>query len=176
MKLGYDYIVIETDQLVSFLKDAKYNHLTMIHLKQIDHHIYSFYTPIYQRYILNKMHLSIVKSVGILHYLCIIFDMPHILFTLSFVISLMIYPHYIYHYQIEGTNPTLNKQIKIYLEKNIPYFHHSLTYSQLNKLYDQIKDTFSKEIDYLNIYQNGGIVHVKYTNAVNNKKQTLDYH
>ena len=176
MKLGYDYVVIETNELVSFLKNVKSYHLTILHLKQIDHQTYSFYTPIYQRYILKKLHLSITESIGILHYICLILNMPHILFTLSFVISLIIYPRYIYHYQIEGTNPALNQQLQVYLQKHVPYFHEQLSYQELNQLYDHIKDTFCKKIDYLNIYQNGGVVHLKYTNAINNKKQTLDYH
>ena len=176
MKLGYDYIIIETNDLVSFLKEVKSYHLIIFHLQQIDHQTYSFYTPIYQRYILKKLHLSITRSVGILHYLCLIFNMPHILFTLAFVLSLMMYPRYIYRYQIEGTNPAINHQLELYLQRHVPYFHPSLTYKELNQLYDQIQDTFYKKIDYLNIYQNGSVVHVKYTNAVNNKTQTLDYH
>lgn len=175
MKLGYDYIVIETNQLVSFLKEVKFNHLTIINLKQIDQDIYSFYTPIYQRYILKKLNLKITKSIGILHYLLLVLRLPHLFFTIAFVTCLIIYPRFIYSYKIEGTNPEINKQMESYLKTNVPYFHTSLTYEELNKLYDHIKDKFSNQIDYLNIYQNGGIVHLKYTNAVNNKKQTLDY-
>lgn len=175
MKLGYDYIVIETNQLVSFLKEVKTNHLSIINLKQIDQDIYSFYTPIYQRYIIKKLNLKITKSIGILHYLLLVLRLPHIFFTIAFVASLIIYPCFIYNYKIAGTNTKVNKELKIYLEKNIPYLHTSLTYEELNQLYDHIKDKFSKEIDYLNIYQNGGIIHIEYTNAVNNKKQTLDY-
>ena len=175
MKLGYDYIVVETNQLVSFLKEVKSYHLTIINLKQIDQDIYSFYTPIYQRYIIKKLNLEITKSIGILHYLLLVFRLPHLFFTITFVISLMIYPKFIYDYQIDGTNPKVNKQLTTYLKTNVPYFHSSLTYEQLNKLYDHIKDQFSNEIDYLNIYQNGGVVHLEYTNAISNQKQTLDY-
>lgn len=175
MKLGYDYIVIETNHIVSFLKEVKDNHLTIINLKQIDQNIYSFYTPIYQRYIIKKLHLKITKSIGILHYLLSVLRLPHLFFTITFVISLIIYPYFIYDYKVEGTNPKVNKQLVTYLKTNVPYFHTSLTYEQLNKLYDDIKDKFSNQIDYLNIYQNGGILHLEYTNAVNNKKQTLDY-
>lgn len=176
MTLGYDYIVIETDQLVSFLKEVKNQHLIIMNLKQIDQNIYSFYTPIYQRYIIKKLNLKITKSIGILHYLLVIMHLPHILFTITFIIGLMTYPRFIYDYQIEGTLPQVNKQLEIYLKDNVPYLHPSLTYQELNQLYDNIKDQFSKQIDYLNIYQNGGVLHLEYTNAVNNQKQTLSYY
>lgn len=176
MKLGYDYIVIETNEPVSFLKEVKSYHLTIINLKQIDQNIYSFYTPIYQRYIIKKLNLKITKSIGILHYLLLVLRLPHLFFTLAFIVSLMVLPKFIYGYQIDGTNPQVNQQLMTYLKINVPYFHTSLTYEQLNKLYDQIKDQFLDKIDYLNIYQNGGIIHLEYTNAVINQKQTLDYH
>lgn len=36
MNLGYDYIVIETNDIVSFLKETKKHQLTLFHLHQLD--------------------------------------------------------------------------------------------------------------------------------------------
>ena len=74
MNLGYDYIVIETNDIVSFLKETKKHQLTLFHLHQLDALRYSFYVPIYQRYITSSMHLPIQKSIGLLHYLFLIFN------------------------------------------------------------------------------------------------------
>ena len=43
MNLGYDYIVIETNDIVSFLKETKKHQLTLFHLHQLDALRYSFY-------------------------------------------------------------------------------------------------------------------------------------
>ena len=83
MNLGYDYIVIETNDIVSFLKETKKHQLTLFHLHQLDALRYSFYVPIYQRYITSSMHLPIQKSIGLLHYLFLIFKFPQIIFTLG---------------------------------------------------------------------------------------------
>ena len=64
MNLGYDYIVIETNDIVSFLKETKKHQLTLFHLHQLDTLRYSFYVPIYQRYITSSMHLPIQKAEG----------------------------------------------------------------------------------------------------------------
>ena len=42
MNLGYDYIVIETNDIVSFLKETKKHQLTLFHLHQLDALRYSF--------------------------------------------------------------------------------------------------------------------------------------
>ncbi len=42
MNLGYDYIVIETNDIVSFLKETKKHQLTLFHLHQLDTLRYSF--------------------------------------------------------------------------------------------------------------------------------------
>lgn len=82
MNLGYDYIVIETNDIVSFLKETKKHQLTLFHLHQLDALRYSFYVPIYQRYITSSMHLPIQKSIGLLHYLFLIFKFPQIILHL----------------------------------------------------------------------------------------------
>lgn len=175
MTLGYDYIVVETDDIILFLRKVRSYHLHIFNLKQIDQFTFSFYTPIYQRFIVRKTGLKITGSVGILHYLLIVFHLPHLFFTVAFLISLLIFPQFVYDQQISGTDPELNMQLESYLQKQIPFLHKALNYEEINQLYDQIKDHFADEIDYLNVYQNGGIIHLEYTNAVSNQQNVPDY-
>lgn len=175
MTLGYDYIVVETDDIILFLKKVKFYHLHIFNLKQIDQSVFSFYTPIYQRYLLKKIGLKITKSVGILHYLFIVFRLPHLFFTAAFLIGLLVFPQFVYDQQISGSNPDLNTELESYLQKQIPFLHKTLNYEEINQLYDDIKERFADKIDYLNIYQNGGIVHLEYTNAVSNQQNVPDY-
>lgn len=95
MNLGYDYIVIETNDIVSFLKETKKHQLTLFHLHHLMHYVI-LYVPIYQRYITSSMHLPIQKSIGLLHYLFLIFKFPTNHFTLCFYKHTFILPHYIY--------------------------------------------------------------------------------
>ena len=154
MNLGYDYIVIETNDIVSFLKETKKHQLTLFHLHQLDALRYSFYVPIYQRYITSSMHLPIQKSIGLLHYLFLIFKFPQIIFTLAFISTLFILPHYIYDYKITGSLSIVNNQ----LQKD-----------------DHLKRKYQSEIDYLNVYQKGSVLHVEYTPASHNQKTVLKY-
>lgn len=91
MNLGYDYIVIETYDILSFLKQAKRHQLTLFHLHQLDEMHYSFYVPIYQRYLTYSMHLPIQKSIGLLHYLLLIFKFPQLIFTIAFYIDFILF-------------------------------------------------------------------------------------
>ena len=50
MNLGYDYIVIETNDIVSFFKRNQKHQLTLFHLHQLDTLRYSFYVPISKIY------------------------------------------------------------------------------------------------------------------------------
>ena len=59
MNLGYDYIVIETNDIVSFLKETKKHQLTLFHLHQLDALHYSFYFSN-----LNSTHLREYRYFG----------------------------------------------------------------------------------------------------------------
>lgn len=175
MNLGYDYILLETDNILAFLKTIKKYQLTLFQLKQIDSTHYSFYVPIYQRHLTYKLHLPIQKSIGIFHYLLCVFHFPQILFTLSFAFTLFFLPHYLYHIEVKGTLPSLNKQLSQELSQEVTFFHPKLSYKQINQLYDRLKQKHKKHLDYLNIYQNGSRLHVEYTPASHNQETILKY-
>ena len=175
MNLGYDYIVIETYDILSFLKQAKRHQLTLFHLHQLDEMHYSFYVPIYQRYLTYSMHLPIQKSIGLLHYLLLIFKFTQLIFTIAFTLTLFILPQYLYGYKIQGTLPAVNQALQKDLTHLIQRVHPRLSYQQINQLYDSLKKKYQKQIDYLNIYQIGSILHVEYTPASHNQKTVLKY-
>ena len=73
MRLGYDLCEVVSEDIVGLLKSFKENHITVFQLTKVDDCTYRFYLPIYQRIMVRKYHLTIIKSVGILYYLILIF-------------------------------------------------------------------------------------------------------
>lgn len=176
MTLGYDEIIVTTDNIVDLLRQLREQSLIIINLRQIDQNTFRFYVPIYLRYITKKCHLTIYRSVGILHYLLLLCQINHLFLTISFAITLMILPQFILDVQIEGYNRQVNQEITDYLQKNhIHRFQKSLDYKDIDKLYEQIKDRYIDKIDYLNIYQNGSVLHIQYTNVVSSYETKEDY-
>lgn len=175
MKWGYDYIEFETDDIIMFLKDARKHHLIILNLKQNNNNVYHFYTPIYQRLTVKRLGLTIKKSVGIFAYILQLFCFKHFVFTFGFALGLLFCCQLIYDVDIKGSNPLINKQLELYFKKNMTVIQPKLSYQEINDLYDDIKDDFVSQIDYLNIYQNGGIIHVKYTGAVVNQTKKVGF-
>lgn len=175
MKWGYDYIEIETDDIILFLKDARKHHLIILNLKQNNNNTYYFYTPIYQRLTVKRLGLTIKKSVGIFAYILQLFHLKHFVFTLGFALGLLFCCQLIYSVDIKGSNPQINKQLELYIQKNMTIIQPKLSYQEINDLYDGIKNEFASQIDYLNIYQNGGIIHVKYTGAIVNQTKKISF-
>lgn len=169
MNQGYDEIIIETTDLLFFLKQVNKYHLQLFNLKQIKPDTYCFYVPVYQRYKTIALKLKINKSVGILHYLLLLFKPKQLFFTLSFIITLMIIPNYLYQTKVKGPIPTINQELKTIIKPNTK----KLSYQQINKLYDKIKHKYP--IDYLNLYMQGSTLHIEYTKAIKNKRTVLKY-
>ena len=67
----------------------------------------------------------------------------------------------------------MNNQLQKDFNKQIQMMHPKLTYPQINKLYDHLKRKYQSEIDYLNVYQKGSVLHVEYTPASHNQKDGL---
>ena len=77
--------------------------------------------------------------------------------------------------KITGSLSIVNNQLQKDLNKQIQMMHPKLTYPQINKLYDHLKRKYQSEIDYLNVYQKGSVLHVEYTPASHNQKTVLKY-
>ena len=136
MRLGYDLCEVVSEDIVGLLKSFKEDHITVFQLTKVDDCTYRFYLPIYQRIMVRKYHLTIIKSVEII-----------------------------------GNNPSTTKLVnQVLAENHIDVGDKKRTYQQLNDIYDDLKDSFKGKIDYLNIYQEGGVLFVKYTNSVGAKK------
>lgn len=172
MKLGYDLYEVVSDDIISLLNAFKKDHLIVFQLTKIDDNTYRFYLPIYQRFLARKYNMQIIKSIGILYYLVILFCKKiNIIGVISFALTLLICSRFIFKVEITGNSPSNTKLVEEVLkENNINAGDLKKSYQELNEIYDDLKASFKGKIDYLNIYQEGGVLFVKYTNSVGAKE------
>lgn len=172
MKLGYDLYEVVSDDIISLLNSFKKEHLIVFQLTKIDDNTYRFYLPIYQRFLARKYNMQIIKSIGILYYLVVLFCKKiNIIGVISFALTLLICSRFIFKVEITGNSPSNTKLVEEVLkENNINAGDLKKSYQELNEIYDDLKASFKGKIDYLNIYQEGGVLFVKYTNSVGAKE------
>lgn len=172
MKLGYDLYEVVSDDIISLLNSFKKDHLIVFQLTKIDDNTYRFYLPIYQRFLARKYNMQIIKSIGTLYYLVVLFCKKiNIIGVISFALTLLICSRFIFKVEITGNSPSNTKLVEEVLkENNINAGDLKKSYQELNEIYDDLKASFKGKIDYLNIYQEGGVLFVKYTNSVGAKE------
>ena len=172
MKLGYDLYEVVSDDIISLLNAFKKDHLIVFQLTKIDDNTYRFYLPIYQRFLARKYNMQIIKGIGILYYLVVLFCKKiNIIGVISFALTLLICSRFIFKVEITGNSPSNTKLVEEVLkENNINAGDLKKSYQELNEIYDDLKASFKGKIDYLNIYQEGGVLFVKYTNSVGAKE------
>lgn len=172
MKLGYDLYEVVSEDIISLLKSFKEDHITVFQLHKVDDCTYRFYLPIYQRIIVRKYHLTLIKSIGILYYLLLLFYRKlSTIGVISFVLTILLCNQFIFRVEIIGNNPNTTKLVNDVLSENhIDIGDRKRTFAQLNDVYDDMKERFKGKIDYLNIYQEGSVLFIKYTNNVSAKK------
>ena len=172
MKLGYDLCEVVSDDIIGLLKLFKDDHLTVFQLTKIDDSTYRFYLPIYQRFLVRKYHLTVIKSVGILYYLILLFYRKlSLVGAISFIVTVLVCNQFIFSVEIIGNNPHTTKLVnQVLIDNHVGTGDKKRSYQQLNDIYDDLKASFKGKIDYLNIYQEGGVLFVKYTNSVGAKK------
>lgn len=172
MKLGHDLYEVVSDDIISLLNSFKKDHLIVFQLTKIDDNTYRFYLPIYQRFLARKYNMQIIKSIGILYYLVVLFCKKiNIIGVISFALTLLICSRFIFKVEITGNSPSNTKLVEEVLkENNINAGDLKKSYQELNEIYDDLKASFKGKIDYLNIYQEGGVLFVKYTNSVGAKE------
>lgn len=176
MKLGYDYYELECYDIVYWLKRFKNNQVTVINLKQVKSDVYRFYIPIYQRHKVKEFPLVFIKSIGLIHYLLIMFKPNNMIVIISSVLIITFLNTRINKIEVVGNNPTFNQTLKQYLNDNdIKVWHSLLDYQQINQLYNKIKDKYLDTVNYLNIYQEGTNFIVEYTPVKKNQTTQLSY-
>ena len=95
----------------------------------------------------------------------------NIIGVISFALTLLICSRFIFKVEITGNSPSNTKLVEEVLkENNINAGDLKKSYQELNEIYDDLKASFKGKIDYLNIYQEGGVLFVKYTNSVGAKE------
>lgn len=177
MKLGYDLYEIECDDIVGMLNQIKQEQIDLYRIKQIEANKYQFYTPIYQRNKIRKYHPTYRKSIGVLYYLLLLVNNKiSLIGCITFAFALFLSSQYILDVRIEGTNKETNKEVlEVLSDFHIDIGDKKRSYQELNEIYDSLKDHFKQDIDYLNIYQSGSVLVIKYTNSVGAKKEELSF-
>ena len=142
MRLGYDLCEVVSEDIVGLLKSFKENHITVFQLTKVDDCTYRFYLPIYQRIMVRKYHLTIIKSVGILYYLILIFYRKlSIVGVVSFAVTVILCNQFIFRVEIIGNNPSTTKLVnQVLAENHIDVGDKKRTYQQLNDIYDDLKE------------------------------------
>ena len=125
MRLGYDLCEVVSEDIVGLLKSFKENHITVFQLTKVDDCTYRFYLPIYQRIMVRKYHLTIIKSVGILYYLILMFYRKlSIVGVVSFAVTVILCNQFIFRVEIIGNNPSTTKLVNQVLAENLVIDFH----------------------------------------------------
>ena len=96
----------------------------------------------------RKYHLTIIKSVGILYYLILIFYRKlSIVGVVSFAVTVILCNQFIFRVEIIGNNPSTTKLVnQVLAENHIDVGDKKRTYQQLNDIYDDLKDSFKDRL------------------------------
>lgn len=166
MTLGYDFYTMECFDIVKLLSEFKAKNITLYRLKRVDEFEYTFYLPIYQRRLMKGYPVTLVKSMGVIHYmLLLVQNALSIVGVVSFIGAIIVSSYFIWDVEIVGNNPKTNAKInEILNELHIDVGDKLRSYQELNEIYDAMKEAFQKDIDYLNIYQSGSVLMIEYTN------------
>ncbi len=163
--MGYDLYCIDKEELYELLIFSKKYNIKLYRLTQINNLVY-FYIPIYQRYILLKTELSVskVKSVGVFAYFLLLFTkVKSCVFISAFFISFFYFTNLIIDIRIIGQNQIINEKLSVDLkEYNIYKLSYKKSFEQLNDIMLSIKQRYKNDIEYLNLYQQGGVFFVEY--------------
>ncbi len=166
MNIGYDYYCIDDVYLLELLHYVKNQKIPLFHLRHIDDEYY-FYIPTYLRYKFSHFEYpySYIKTIGMIKYVLFLSkQLLNVVGILCFFMSILICSHFIFDVQVKGVVPKLNRQIESTLKQNCVSDYKPLqNYEQLNDLLTLLKSTYNKQVEYLNLYQTGSVIHVEYT-------------
>lgn len=177
MKLGYDLYCIEEEELLTLLKYTKQKKLRIYHLRKKDE-CYFFYTASLQSFLWRdcQIPMEYIKTVGIFKYFLYLRGVQSMMVISGFIIGLLCFTHMIFFVDIQGTIPTLNKDISLYLsQNNINTFYLLNDYEELNDLLVKMKDRYREKVEYLNIYQKGSVFFVEYTKKQQDTLEENDF-
>lgn len=177
MKFGYDLYEVICDDIVLLLNSFKQDRIVIFQLTRVAKDTYRFYIPIYQRLKVKKYSLTLIKSIGVIYYIIILlFKKMNLVGAAAFAITLIICNQFIFKIEITGNNLQTNEMVESVLHENkIGIGDLKKSYQELNDLYDDLKAGFNGKVDYLNIYQEGGVLFVEYTNSVSAKEEKKNF-
>lgn len=177
MIIGYNLCSIDDNDLLLLLNYAKKNKLRIYHLKK-DNHQYTFYISSFQLYYWHKCDIDIqyLKNVGLMKYIFLFKGVYSLIVISGFVLGLLLFSHLIFRVDIQGTLKDVNVDMYQSLkEYNVFEYAFKRDYEQLNDLLIKLKDKYKDQIEYINIYQQGGIFYVEYTNKKRIQQKEIDF-
>jgi sporulation protein YqfD len=177
MKLGYDFYVMQCSDIVAILTSFKEKSIIIHRLQKINTDSYQFFVPMYQRRLLKGYPVTLQKSVGVMHYMALLIkNILNIVGCISFISAIVISNYFIWDVEIIGNNPNTNEKITSVLkELHIDVGDKLCSYEELNEVYNKIKEALKEDIDYLNIYQDGSVLLVEYTNHRSSIEKSISF-
>lgn len=177
MNQNFDLFEIEINDILIFIRDLKINKVPIYRLKKIDKYTYQFYTNTLDRYKMRKIGLIPIKSIGVFHYISLMFkSFLNIVGLISFVFSVYLFSNMIFQVEVIGSNPAVNEMIlNVLHDEGVHQFNFLYEYQDLNVIYNKVQENFKQDIDYLNVYQIGSVFFVEYTNSIGATPQDLDF-
>ena len=163
--MNLDYYKLDIHYFYDFLKYCKKHNVKLYRIDIKNEYVY-FYAPIYQRYRINQFDIHVIrmKSIGIVSYLLFAFiNTKKITFMISFVLFFMFCSNCILDVRIIGNHNKINISLLERLkEYDISFFMFKKSYLELNEIMLELKQYYSHDIEYLNLYYRGNVFYVEY--------------
>lgn len=175
--MGYDYYEANISSIIDFLDFCKKKKIIIHNLQKNKRGQYLFYASIIHRITFRKIALQPIYSVGIIHYcMLLLFSWKNLIGIFCFCFSFYLSTHYIFKINIIGTNLETNSLISDTFEQMGIEIGNTIPANQeLVNLYDTLKLQMQEEIDYLNIYLQGSVFNLEYTDARGTTKTELSF-
>lgn len=177
MRWGYDYYCIDKNDLFELLIFAKSKKLKIYSLQKKDH-FYFFYASSFERlqWRFCEVEREYIKTVGFIKYIVCLKSFSSLCTLLGFFLGLCLCMKLIFSVRIIGSLPNLNKDMSMFLkEKQITIYSFKKSYEQLNDLLLDLKEKYKDDVEYLNVYQKGGVFFVEYTKKTRIDEERYDF-
>lgn len=177
MIIGYDLYSIDETDLLSLLNYIKKKKLRIYHLRK-ENQVYMFYTSSLQSYYWNRCNINIqyIKTIGLMKYILFFKRIYSVIVCMGFFVGMFLFSNLLFKVEVIGTLQDVNRELCLYLkELGIAQYHLKKDYEDLNDILIKVKENYKNHIEYINLYQRGGVFYVEYTNKKRIDEQELDF-
>ena len=166
MHLGYDFCSVSDKYILHLFQYAQLHSMQLLHLKK-HHQRYYFYIPSYQRIVLRKFEYlyEYHGTIGLMKYIYYLFhDLLRCIGITGFLLTLWLCTQFVFKIDIKGDLKEVNISMLHTLKTaDIAKYRPKMSYESLNDVLGILKKTYKQDLEYVNVYQNGGVFHVEYT-------------